>query len=88
MKKLLLIGATSHRASINVSLARFAGSLVLEAETTVLDLNDFEMPIYSQDREEADGIPDLAKDFVAKIAASDGVILSLAEHNGKLHCRF
>ena len=88
MKKLLVIGATTHRDSINVSLARFSAGLVSDAELNVLDLNDFEMPIYSQDREEADGIPDLAKDFVAQIQAADGIVLSLAEHNGSYTAAF
>ncbi len=81
MKTLLVIGATTHRDSINVKLARFAAGLVSEVEAKVLDLNDYEMPIYSQDREEAGGVPDLAKKFVAQIQAADGVVLSLAEHN-------
>ena len=88
MKKLLVIGATSHRESINVSLARFAGSLVSESELNVLDLNEFEMPIYSQDREEADGIPEAAEKFVDQVKASDGIVISLAEHNGSYTAAF
>ncbi len=40
------------------------------------------MPIYSSDREEAGGIPDLAQAFRDKISAADAVIISFAEHNG------
>lgn len=88
MKKILVLAGTSHRDSINLALARHAASLVAEAEATVLDLNDFEMPIYSQDREEASGIPQQAHDFLAAIQGADGIILSLAEHNGSYTAAF
>ncbi len=40
------------------------------------------MPIYSADREDESGIPQLARDFLAKITACDALIISFAEHNG------
>jgi chromate reductase len=88
MKKLLIIGASSHRDSINRTLAKYTGSQIPDSELIDLDLNAFEMPIYSQDREEEHGIPEAAKNFVNAIQASDGVILSLAEHNGSYTAAF
>jgi NAD(P)H-dependent FMN reductase len=88
MKKILVLAGTSHRSSINLALASHAASQLEEAEITTLDLNDFEMPIYSEDVEEASGIPQPARDFVGAIQASDGVILSLAEHNGSYTAAF
>ncbi len=46
------------------------------------------MPIYSEDRQESDGIPDKAILFKRYISDSDGVILSLAEHNGSYTAAF
>lgn len=88
MKKLLVIGATTHRDSINVSLASYAAGQVPNAEIQILDLNEFEMPIYSQDREETDGIPEAAARFVDHVQSSDGVVISLAEHNGSYTAAF
>lgn len=88
MKKLLVIGGTTHRDSINRAFAKYAGLQVPEAEITELDLNDFEMPIYSQDREEADGIPTNAGRFYEAIQSADGIVLSLAEHNGTYSAAF
>lgn len=88
MKKILVLAGTSHRASINLALASHAASQLGNAEITTLDLNDFEMPIYSEDLEEASGIPQPAKDFVSAIQASDGIVLSLAEHNGSYTAAF
>ena len=88
MKNILVLAGTSHRDSINLALATYAGQQLDNAEVTILDLNDFEMPLYSQDLEEASGIPQHAKDFLAKIQGSDGIILSLAEHNGSYAAAF
>lgn len=80
--KLLAFAATTSTKSINRQLAAYATSLVDGAEVELLDLNDFEMPIFSQDKEEQLGQPAEAKAFVEKIAAADAIIISFAEHNG------
>lgn len=86
--KILTIGASNSSTSINRQLAAHAASLIPHATSTVLDLNDFEMPIYSSDREENEGIPEIAQQFVAQIESSDAIILSLAEHNGSYTAAF
>jgi NAD(P)H-dependent FMN reductase len=63
-------------------LATYASSLVDNAQSTILDLNDYELPIYSSDLEKAQGIPENAHKFLEHIKNSDGIIVSLAEHNG------
>ena len=82
MPKILAFGASSSKASINKQLAHYAANQLADVEVVLLDLNDFEMPIYSIDREEATGIPQLAKDFKKYIADADGILVSFAEHNG------
>jgi chromate reductase len=88
MKKILIIGASSHVQSVNKQFATYAGSKVGASDLTVLDLNDFEMEIFSQDRESATGIPEKAKAFVRAVESADGIILSLAEHNGSYTAAF
>ncbi|MES9836931.1 MAG: NAD(P)H-dependent oxidoreductase [Candidatus Thiodiazotropha sp.] len=80
--KLVAFAASSSRKSINKRLATYATGLLDGAETEILDLNDYEMPLFSVDREEELGHPRLAKAFLAKIDASDALIISFAEHNG------
>ena len=46
-----------------------------------MDINDYEMPIYSPARE-AEGIPELATKFYEMLGAADAVLFSFAEHNG------
>ncbi len=80
--KVLAFAASSSSKSINKQLVTYAAGLVPNADVEVIDLNDYEMPIYSSDREEAGGVPDLAQAFKDKIAAADAVMISFAEHNG------
>ncbi|MCL1092470.1 NADPH-dependent FMN reductase [Shewanella kaireitica] len=80
--KLLAFAASSSSKSINKQLAIYAASLVEGAEVEILDINDYEMPIFSQDREELLGQPELAQQFFSKLGEADGIIISFAEHNG------
>lgn len=82
MKKVIAFGGSNSTKSINKKLAAYAGSQLENVELNVLDLNDFEMPIYSVERETESGIPELAKKFKELVRSSDGIIISLAEHNG------
>lgn len=84
---LLHFGASNHSASINATLARWAAQRFqarFQTGTSLeeIDLNDFEMPIYSLDREREGGVPSQAQDFRARIAAADALIISFAEYNG------
>jgi len=80
--KLLAFAASNSRKSINKQLVTYAATLVDGAMVEVLDLNDYELPLFSVDREQELGHPELAKAFMAKVAASDAVMISFAEHNG------
>ncbi|CAH1386964.1 NADPH-dependent FMN reductase [Candidatus Nitrotoga sp. M5] len=80
--KLLAFAASNSKKSINKQLVTYASSLIVGATVDVLDLNDYELPLFSVDKEEELGHPELAKAFMSKIASSDAVIISFAEHNG------
>lgn len=80
--KILTFGASNTKSSINKALARFTATLVPGAEVEVLDLSDYDLPIFSEDLEKEIGQHPTAKAFFDKIGAADGVIVSFAEHNG------
>ncbi len=82
MKNIIVFAGSNSKTSINKQLATYSASLVENVETTVLDLNDFELPLYGIDLENEKGIPDNAHKFLEAIKSSDGIVLSLAEHNG------
>ena len=71
MKQIVAFGASSSKKSINKDLASFAASVIEDANVLILDLNDFEMPIYSIDYENAHGIPEKAFKFKEKLKTAD-----------------
>jgi NAD(P)H-dependent FMN reductase len=87
-KKILAFGASNSTKSINKQLADYAAHQINNAEVRLLDLNDFEMPIYSIDRERSSGIPALANEFKQAIKDADGIVISFAEHNGAYSTAF
>lgn len=82
MKKIIAFGASSSTTSINKKFATYTANLFENANIEILDLNDFEMPIYSSDKELAIGLPQLARNFYTKLQEAEIVIISFAEHNG------
>lgn len=87
--KLLAFAATNSGQSINRQLVDHAITRLKASDTgfddfEVLDLNDFEMPIYSPDRERATGIPAQARSFFSKIGEADAILVSFAEYNGSV----
>jgi NAD(P)H-dependent FMN reductase len=82
MKSIIAFAGSNSKKSINKQLAAYVANQVKGVKAKVLDLNDFELPLYCIDYEIDYGIPDNAQKFLDEIKASDGIVLSLAEHNG------
>ena len=82
MKKIIAFAGSNNRESINKKLAVFAANKITGAQIKILDLNDFELPLYGIDYEKKFGIPENAQTFLDEIKSADGIVLSLAEHNG------
>jgi len=78
MKKIVAFGASSSKKSINKLLASYVANQIKQAEVKILDLNDYEMPIYSIDRESDSGIPEKANQFKKDIRDADGLVVSSA----------
>lgn len=88
MKNVIAFAGSNSKNSINKQLVIYASSLVKNVNVRVLDLNDFDLPLYGIDYETEHGIPDTAKQFLEIIKSSDGIVLSLAEHNGAYSSAF
>lgn len=78
--KITAFAASTSSKSINKELVKFVSDYFPNDEVNLLDLNNYEMPIYSSDRE-LEGFPKPAYSFLEAIAESDALICSLAEHN-------
>lgn len=88
MKKIIAFGASSSKTSINKQLATYTANQFQNVSVEILDLNDYEMPIYSVDKEKENGIPQLAHDFYSKLGSADLIIISFAEHNDAYSAAF
>jgi NAD(P)H-dependent FMN reductase len=81
-KKIIAFGASNNSQSINKQFAEYAANQLQEVDVTILDLINFELPVYSIDLEKQSGVPANASRFSQFIQESDAIIISLAEYNG------
>ena len=86
--KIIAFGGSPSKKSINKKLATYAASLFENAEVEVLDLNDFQMPLFTVDIEKEIGQHPLVKAFLEKISTADILVVSLAENNGNYSVAF
>jgi NAD(P)H-dependent FMN reductase len=82
--RILAFAGSARRDSLNckflavaVAAARAAG-----AEVTLVDLNEYELPLYHGDLEDASGMPANATKLIALIAKHDGLLIASPEYNG------
>lgn len=88
MKKIIAFAGSNSKQSINKQLVEYTASFLTDFSINLLDLNDFDLPIYGIDLEKEQGIPENAHKFLNLIRNSDGIVLSLAEHNGSYTTAF
>ncbi|MBX9887151.1 MAG: NAD(P)H-dependent oxidoreductase [Flavobacteriaceae bacterium] len=86
--KIIAFGASTSNNSINKKLATYAASLFENATVEVLDLTDFEMPLFDVDLEMTIGEHKLAQAFLNKIKGADLLVVSMSEHNGNYSAAF
>ncbi|MBT8297735.1 MAG: NAD(P)H-dependent oxidoreductase [Maribacter sp.] len=88
MKKIIAIGGSNSKDSINKRLAVYTASRIKDSETIVVDLNEFELPLYGVDLEKEKGIPENAIRLNGFLEEVDGIVISMAEHNGSFTAAF
>ena len=80
MKKILAFSGSNSSKSINQQLVHYAASL--QEGIDVIDLRDYDAPIYGQDLEEAEGIPANIQKLYDLFIQYESVIIASPEHNG------
>lgn len=85
-RKVLVFSASTRQGSFNARLAALvAGKLqAAGASPTLVDLADYDMPVYNGDIEEKSGVPAAAQKLHALFAAHDGVFIASPEYNAGL----
>ena len=83
MTKLLFLAGSARAESTNVKLAKLASEIANDhgADITLVDLNEYKMPIYDGDLETEEGLPENAKKLKALFAQSDGFFIASPEYN-------
>ena len=85
MKTIGFAGSNSS-TSINHQLVSYALKFVEHSE--VIKLTDYSAPMYSQDLEKSEGVPESIKQLGAKLSEANKLIISVCEHNGNISAFF
>ncbi|MFV0321525.1 MAG: NADPH-dependent FMN reductase [Alphaproteobacteria bacterium] len=88
MTQIIAFAGSTHKSSINKQLAVYATRFLDKQTVELLDLNDYPLPIYSEDTESEDGFPLELLAFKAKLDAADAFVIATAEHNGSWTAAF
>ncbi len=88
MKRILALGGSNSKTSINKKFAIYAANQLENVEVVVADLNELNLPLYSPDLEAEKGCPENVVQFYKLIESIDGIVLSLAEYNGNQTAAF
>ncbi len=81
--KITAFGASYSRTSINRQWAEYVSVQIPgDHSLRVLDLNDYDLPVYTVEREKELGIPASVGQFVDELNAADLIVVSFAEYNG------
>ncbi len=84
MTKILAFAGSNRKGSYNKRLVEIAaqGALTAGADVTVIDLRDFSVPIFNQDDEQEQGMPEKAREFKRLLIHHDGFLIASPEYNG------
>ncbi|MDI1302975.1 MAG: NAD(P)H-dependent oxidoreductase [bacterium] len=82
--QLLAFCASTRKESFNRKLFSIvvAGARQTGTEVTIVDLNDYPMPIYNGDDETATGMPESAVKLLEILSAHQGLLVVTPEYNG------
>ncbi len=80
--KILAFSTSGSSTSINKQLLLNVLDHFNSGDIELADLNDYDLPIYTADKEVKNGIPEKVYEFQNKIDEADLIIMAMAEHNG------
>lgn len=81
---LLFLAGSARSESWNKKLAAQAETMASGVQTTFVDLADFEMPLFSEDLEASQGMPDGAKRLKELFIAHHGFLIAAPEYNSSM----
>ena len=86
MTKILAFAGSSRKASVNKKLVKIAASAADKegASVTEIDLLDYPMPLFNQDLEAEQGMPEKAREFKQLLVEHDGFLIASPEYNSAI----
>ena len=83
MARILVFSGSARRESLNKKLTRVAAEAARAAggEVTLIDLDDYPMPVYHGDLEATEGMPENARKVRELFMAHDALLISSPENN-------
>ncbi len=84
--KILAFAGSTRTGSFNKKLVKIAadGASEAGADVTVIDLHDFQMPLYDGDLEKQEGIPQSAQKLKEIMLSHQGFLISAPEYNSSI----
>lgn len=84
--KILAFAGSARKESFNKKLVKIAveGAKAAGAEVTYLDFRDLPLPLYDEDLEEAEGLPENALKLKALMKAHQGFLIACPEYNSSI----
>jgi len=84
MTSILVFAGSARRGAFSKQLAAATTTLIAEcgAKPTLIDLAEFDIPLYNGDLEDALGIPRAVLDFRRLVATHHGLAIATPEYNG------
>jgi chromate reductase, NAD(P)H dehydrogenase (quinone) len=84
--KILAFAGSARKESFNKKLVKIAaeGAKNAGAEVTYLDFRDLPLPLYDEDLEAAEGLPDNVRKLKALMKAHHGFVIACPEYNSSI----
>jgi NAD(P)H-dependent FMN reductase len=84
--RILVFSGSLRAESYNQKLAVIAAAAARDAgaQVTLISLRDFRMPLFDEDLEAAEGMPEAAQRLKALFAENDGLIIASPEYNSTI----
>ncbi|MCK0191882.1 NAD(P)H-dependent oxidoreductase [Arenibacter sp. F20364] len=81
MSSILAFAGSNSSTSINYKLVKYTCSLIKDNEVDLINMVDYNFPVFSEDLEREEGYSDLLKKLRDKIVNSNALVISVNEHN-------
>lgn len=84
MTKILAFCGSTRKDSLNKKLLAIAvkGAKDAGASVNMIDMQDYSLPIFNQDDEQENGMPENARQFKQLLVEADGMLIASPEYNG------